>query len=64
MKNLIAALRKIDRERAWEAARTTFGIFGAIGYAGYLSAMHVVLAVFSLALVSGTWYSVYRITER
>jgi len=57
-------VRGLDKRKAWEAGRTTFAIIGAAGYAGYLSAMHVVMAALSLCLVTGTWYGVYRIMER
>jgi hypothetical protein len=36
----------------------------AAGYAGYLSAMHIVMAAVALCVVTGTWYGVYRMTER
>jgi hypothetical protein len=49
-------VRGLDKRKAWEAGRTTFAIIGAAGYAGYLSAMHIV--------VTGTWYGVYRMMER
>jgi hypothetical protein len=57
-------VRDLDRDKAWEAGRTTFAIVGAAGYAGYLSAMHVFMAALSLCLVTGTWYGVYRMMER
>jgi hypothetical protein len=57
-------MRGLDKRKAWEAGRTTFAIIGAAGYAGYLSAMHVVMAALSLCIVTGTWYGVYRMMER
>ena len=56
-------VRGLDKRKAWEAGRTTFAIIGAAGYAGYLSAMHVVMAAPSLSIVTGTWYGVYRMME-
>jgi hypothetical protein len=35
----------------------------AAGYAGYLSAMHIVMAAVALCIVTGTWYGVYRVME-
>jgi len=57
-------VRGLDKRNAWEAGRTTFAIIGAAGYAGYLSAMHVVMAALSLCMITGTWYGVYRMMER
>jgi hypothetical protein len=57
-------VRGLDKRKAWEAGRTTFAIIGAAGYAGYLSAMHIVMASVSLCIVTGTWYGVYRMMER
>jgi hypothetical protein len=57
-------VRDLDKRKAWEAGRTTFAIIGAAGYAGYLSAMHLVMAAVSLCIVTSTWYGVYRVLER
>lgn len=57
-------VRGLDKRKAWEAGRTTFAIIGAAGYAGYLSAMHIVMAAISLSIVTCTWYGVYRMMER
>lgn len=64
MKNLKLFLESLDRERAWEALKLTFGIFGAMGFAGMLASMHVFLGGLALAMAGGTWYSVYRMTTR
>jgi hypothetical protein len=63
-RSVLAWIRAIDRRRAFEAFRTTFGILGAAGYAGELATMHVFLAVFSLSLIGATWYGVYLLMER
>lgn len=54
----------LDSEKAWEAARTTFGIFGAMGFAGFLASMHWFLGGVSLAMAGGTWYGVYRMIDK
>lgn len=56
---LLRFFRALDRKRAFETFRTLFGIMGAAGYAGYLSAMHLVLAGFSLCLLSVVWFAIY-----
>lgn len=56
-------LQQIDRQRAFETSRTVFGIMGAAGYAGYLAAMHFLMAGLSIAMLGATWYAVYSITE-
>lgn len=48
--------------RIWESGKLCFAIVGAFGFAGCLAAMHLPLALLSLALVAGTWWGVYKIT--
>jgi hypothetical protein len=52
-------VRGLDKPKAWEAGRTTFAIIGAAGYAGYWSAMHIVMAAVSLCIVTGSCYGIY-----
>ena len=59
MKQLLQFVRSLDRSRAFETSRTLFGIMGAAGYAGYLAAMHILLAVFSVGLLSVVWFAIY-----
>lgn len=54
---------KFDKAKAFEATRTTFGILGAAGYAGYLASMHIVMAILSASAMSLTWFAVYRMME-
>jgi len=45
--------------RASSAGRLLFQVLGVAGYAGYFVAMHTLMRVVSLVLVSGAWYAIY-----
>jgi hypothetical protein len=60
---VINFFRSLERQRAFEAFRTTFGIIGAAGFAGYIASMHFVCATITLILISATWFGVYTMME-
>ena len=45
--------------RASSSGRLLFQVVGMAGYAGYFVAMHTLMRVVSLVLVSGAWYAIY-----
>lgn len=59
MNKLLQFVRSLDRKKSFETSRTLFGVMGAAGYAGYLSAMHLLLAIFSVAMLLVTWFAIY-----
>jgi hypothetical protein len=56
-------IKNFRTRAAWEAARSTFAVLGVGSTLAYMGAMHLVMAVFSVILVSGTWYGMYRMYE-
>lgn len=64
MRKSLEALRSIERERLIESGKLIFAIIGIGETVANLAAMPLVLVLLGVPLVSGTWYAIYRITER
>jgi len=57
----LAFARQIDREKAWEALRTTLAVAGGFGAAGLLASGRMAFLLPAGAALVSTWYMIYRL---
>ena len=60
IKRGIAWGRTLDREAAWDSARSVFALIGVGAVVAYMGTMPPYLVPFAIVVMAGAWYADYR----